>query len=79
MNKTSFLFLILLIPYGPQAILFLPFNYPEQYKYAFLSGCTHTSISLSSLLLITELNKKLFNLKYMNITKFLVVKEENLY
>ena len=33
--------------------LFLPFNYLKQYKYAFLSGCTHTSISLSSLVLIT--------------------------
>ena len=44
-------------PSGP-SYLFVPFNYLKQYKYAFLGVFTHTLISLSSLVLITELNKK---------------------
>ena len=71
--------LISLIPYGPQVVSCVPFNYLKQYKYAFSCGCTHTSISLNSLVLIKELNKKLFTLKYTNIKKYLVVGEENLY
>ena len=59
--------------------LFVPFNYFKQYEYAFSSGCTHTSINLSSLVLIKELNKILFSLKHTNIKNYLVLGEENLY